>query len=131
MAVVEQVDLSVRELEQRMTMQKEWEHKPRPKTNAPMPLDPASPREYMEKVRLMYDMARLAFETDSTRLITLFLDSANSPAIDIDGMKISDGYHNLSHHGKNEAKDDEMCILVGDSVGVTVPTSCTLSTKQL
>ena len=58
----------------------------------------------MEKVRLMYDMARLAFETDSTRLITLFLDSTNSPAIDIEGVQITDGYHNLSHHGKNESK---------------------------
>ena len=70
-----------------------------------MPLDPASPREYMDKVKLMYDMARLAFETDSTRSITLLLDSVNSPAIELhDGVKITDGYHNLSHHGKSEAK---------------------------
>ena len=55
----------------------------------------------MEKVELMYDMPRLAFETDSTRMITLMLDSVNSPAIDVDGETVSDGYHNLSHHGKN------------------------------
>ena len=58
----------------------------------------------MNKVRLMYDMARLAFQTDSTRNITLMLDSVNSPAIEIDGKSVSDGYHNLSHHGKNPAK---------------------------
>jgi hypothetical protein len=58
----------------------------------------------MAKVRLMYDVARLAFETDSTRLITLFLDSVNSPAIDVEGIAITDGYHNLSHHGRNESK---------------------------
>ena len=58
----------------------------------------------MEKVRLMYDMARLAFETDSTRSISLLLDSVNSPAIDIDGVKITDGYHNLSHHGRSPEK---------------------------
>jgi hypothetical protein len=52
----------------------------------------------------MYDMARLAFETDSTRSVTLLLDSVNSPAIDVEGVKITDGYHNLSHHGKSEAK---------------------------
>jgi hypothetical protein len=52
----------------------------------------------------MYDMARLAFETDSARLVTLLLDSVNSPAIDIQDVKITDGYHNLSHHGKSEAK---------------------------
>ena len=58
----------------------------------------------MEKTRLMYQMARLAFETDSTRSITLLLDSTNSPTIKVDGAKITDGYHNLSHHGKNEKK---------------------------
>lgn len=101
---LDQYFTSVRELERRMEMSKEWENKPKPKVKASMPLDPASPREYMEKVRLMYDMARLAFETDSTRCVTLLLDSVNSPAIDIEGVKITDGYHNLSHHGKSEAK---------------------------
>ena len=33
------------------------------------------PRAYMDKVKIMYDLARLAFETDSTRAITLMLDS--------------------------------------------------------
>ena len=52
----------------------------------------------------MYDMARLAFETDSTRFIALLLDSVNSPAITVDGQPTDDGYHNLSHHGKNAKK---------------------------
>jgi hypothetical protein len=95
---------SVRELERRMAMSQEWEHRPKPVVSAPVPLDPASPRAYMDKVRLMYDMARLAFETDSTRLVALLLDSVNSPAIDVEGVKITDGYHNLSHHGKSAEK---------------------------
>jgi len=94
----------VRDLEQRMAAAREWEHRPKPRATAPAPLDPADPREYMDKVRLMYDMARLAFETDSTRLVTLMLDSVNSPAIDVEGAEITDGYHNLSHHGKSTAK---------------------------
>jgi hypothetical protein len=52
----------------------------------------------------MYDMARLAFETDSTRFVALLLDSVNSPAITVDGQPSTDGYHNLSHHGKNPTK---------------------------
>ena len=95
---------SVRDLEQRMQMSREWERKPKPKVTAPVPLDPASPKAYMDKVKLMYDMARLAFETDSTRLVTLLLDSVNSPAIEFGDVKTSDGYHNLSHHGKSAAK---------------------------
>lgn len=101
---LDQYFTSVRELEQRMQMSREWERKPKPKVTAPMPLDPASPRAYMDKVKLMYDMARLAFETDSTRLVTLLLDSVNSPALEFGEVKTNDGYHNLSHHGKSEAK---------------------------
>jgi BMFP domain-containing protein YqiC len=101
---LDQYFTSVRDLEQRMQMSREWERKPKPTVTASVPLDPASPKAYMEKVRLMYDMARLAFETDSTRSVSLLLDSVNSPAIDIDDVKITDGYHNLSHHGKSQAK---------------------------
>ena len=58
----------------------------------------------MEKARIMYDLAHKAFETDSTRLITLMLDSVNSPAIEVEGTEITDGYHSLSHHGKSPSK---------------------------
>jgi hypothetical protein len=101
---LDQYFTSVRDLETRMAMSREWERKPKPTVRASVPLDPESPKAYMEKVELMYNMARLAFETDSTRAISLLLDSVNSPAIDLDGVKISEGYHDLSHHGRSEAK---------------------------
>ena len=101
---LDQYFTSVRELEQRMQMSREWERRPRPKVSAPVPLDPADPKAYMDKVKLMYDLVRLAFETDSTRSISLMLDSVNSPAIEFGDVKTSDGYHNLSHHGKSKEK---------------------------
>jgi BMFP domain-containing protein YqiC len=104
---LDQYFTSVRDLEQRMEMSKEWERRPKPKVSVPVPLDPASPKEYMRKVKLMYDMSRLAFETDSTRSISLLLDSVNSPTLDLGEdheTKITDGYHNLSHHGRSESK---------------------------
>lgn len=101
---LDQYFTGVRDLEQRLGKAREWEHKPKPVVTAKPPLDPANPREYMDKVRLMYDMARLAFETESTRAVTLMLDSVNSPAIEVDGTDITDGYHNLSHHGKSMPK---------------------------
>ena len=58
----------------------------------------------MEKVQLMYDLAKLAFETDSTRSIALLLDSVNSPMIELGDTKLTEAYHNLSHHGRSEAK---------------------------
>ena len=101
---LDQYFTSVRDLEQRMQMSREWERQPKPKVSASVPLDPASPKAYMDKVKLMYDMVRLAFETDSTRSISLMLDSVNSPAIEFGEVKTSDGYHNLSHHGKSKEK---------------------------
>lgn len=108
---LDQYVTGVRDLEQRLGQAREWERRAKPATSAPQPLDPASPREYMEKVRLMYDMARLAFETDSTRLVTLLLDSVNSPTIQVPGAEITDGYHSLSHHGKSEAKLSQLKVI--------------------
>ncbi|QDT38239.1 DUF1552 domain-containing protein [Stratiformator vulcanicus] len=101
---IDQYQTAVRELEQRLHAAEAWENRPKPQIEFSMPLDPEDPSEYMEKVALMYQMAKLAFETDSSRLVTLLLDSVNSPAIEIDGESIGAGYHNLSHHGKSEEK---------------------------
>jgi hypothetical protein len=108
---LDQYMTGVRELEHRMMLSSSWERKPKPKAPESEPKDPDSNRAYMEKVRLMYDMSRLAFETDSTRLITIFLDSVNSPAIDVEGITITDGYHNLSHHGQNPTKLAELAAI--------------------
>jgi hypothetical protein len=101
---LDQYFTGVRDLENRLVQSAEWEKKPRPVVTEKPPVDPKDPREYMEKVRIMYDLARLAFATDSTRNITLMLDSVNSPAIEVEGKAVSDGYHNLSHHGRSPAK---------------------------
>jgi hypothetical protein len=103
-ARLDQYLTGVRDLEGRLASASEWEQRPKPVVKEQAPVDPTDPREYMEKVRLMYDMARLAFETDSTRFVALLLDSVNSPAITVDNQPTDDGYHNLSHHGKNPAK---------------------------
>jgi uncharacterized protein DUF1552 len=101
---LDQYFTSVRDLEHRLQTSRGWENKPKPVVNVPEPVDPPSPAQYMEKVKLMYDLAKLAFETDSTRAITLMLNSVGTPVLQIQGATITDGYHNLSHHGKAEDK---------------------------
>jgi len=103
-ARLDQYMTGVRDLEQRLSSASEWEQRPKPVVAEAAPIDPTDRRAYMDKVRLMYDMARLAFETDSTRFVALLLDSVNSPAITVDGQPTNDGYHNLSHHGQNAGK---------------------------
>ena len=94
---------SVREVEKRMQNSQNWVNKAKPKTSEKMP-EGTERSEYFETAELMYKMTKLAFETDSTRSMTLLLDSNNSPAININGESASDGYHNLSHHGKTDKK---------------------------
>jgi hypothetical protein len=92
---------SVRDLENRMQVSKGWEYKAKPVVNVQLPPDPTSPAEFMRKTEIMYQLAQLAFETDSTRTIAVFLDSAASPPLDIPGATITEGYHNLSHHSSS------------------------------
>ena len=72
---MDQYFTSVRDLEHRLKATKGWEKKPKPVVKVAPPVDPGTPAAYMEKVKVMYDLARLALETDSTRAITLMLDS--------------------------------------------------------
>jgi hypothetical protein len=105
---LDQYFTSVRDLEQRMKMSRAWESKPKPVVNVEVPDEPASRREFFEKLTLQYDLSRLAFETDQTRVITIFMDSVNSPAMNLEGTRITDGYHNLSHHGRSQDKLDQL-----------------------
>jgi hypothetical protein len=108
---LDQYFTSVRNLEHRLAVSRGWEDKPKPVVKAPVPVDPESPAAYMSRINIMYDLAKLAFETDSTRAITLLLDSVSAPVLEIEGAKITDGYHNLSHHGKSESKRAELKII--------------------
>lgn len=105
---LDQYFTSVRDLEHRLRASRGWEDKPKPVVHVPMPIDPSDPAEYMDKVKVMYDLVRLAFETDSTRAITLMLDSVSTPPLDLPDARITDGYHNLSHHGHSEVKRSQL-----------------------
>ena len=68
-------------------------------------------RSTWPRCRVMYDLARLAFETDSTRAITLMLNSVGTPVVQIAGATITDSYHNLSHHGMAEEKLTQLKVI--------------------
>ena len=100
---------SVRELEQRLAISGEWEQKPKPATTTPEPKDIPDKARFFPKIQLMLDLARLAFETDSTRIITLMVDGFATPVFEIDDhQRTRDGYHNLSHHGQSKEKLAEL-----------------------
>ncbi|MFN8004383.1 MAG: DUF1552 domain-containing protein [Acidobacteriota bacterium] len=50
-------------------------------------------------------MAQLAFESDSTRIVTLMLDAFWTPIFKLEGKQdTTESYHGLSHHGQGEKK---------------------------
>jgi hypothetical protein len=108
---LEQYFTSVRDLEHRLQESREWERKPKPVVSSAAPGELANPAQYMDKLKVMYDLARLAFETDSTRAITLMLNSVATPVVTIPGETITDSYHNLSHHGKADEKLAQLKVL--------------------
>jgi len=71
-ARVDEYFTSVRELEQRLHSSEEWEHRPKPVVASKVPDDIDDQREFVVKTRLMFDVMKLALETDSTRIISLF-----------------------------------------------------------
>lgn len=76
---------SVRELEQRLASAVDWEQKPKPKVTAEPPTDVTDGREFARQTQVMFDVVKLALETDSSRLVSLFIDTTV--------------IHNITHHG--------------------------------
>lgn len=101
---IDQYQTAVRSLEKRLEEAEAWEARPKPKVDEAMPNYPEDKKEFFEMVRMMNDMSRLAFQTDSTRVITLFLGSVRTPGVNFEDGRSVGGYHNLSHHGKDEVK---------------------------
>lgn len=92
---LDQYFTSVRDLEDQLLKSEEWEKKPKPVVKVPEPKD-AAYGQYVEMHKVMYDLVRLALETDSTRLVTVFINSIGT-ASDIAG--VSHETHSLTHHG--------------------------------
>ncbi len=113
---------SVRELEQRLEQAGQWENRAKPIVKIPPPRDIEDRSQFFEKISLMLSLARLALETDSTRIITLMIDGFATPAFQIDQqVKSMNDYHNLSHHGnvvekvqQLESVDRRQMILLRD-----------------
>jgi hypothetical protein len=82
---LDQYFTAVRDLEQRLHSAEEWEHRPKPQVSAQPPDDIADPQEFARRTGQMFDVVKLALETDSTRIVSLFIDTTV--------------IHNITHHG--------------------------------
>jgi len=96
---------SIRTLETRMAKQLKWNgiQKPIPPEGI---LEPTLGGIMHEEMRNQFDMAVLALQTDSTRVMTVAFGLGNTPKIP--GVNLKFTYHRLSHHGKEEEKVDQL-----------------------
>lgn len=100
---------SVREVEERLQLARQWETRPRPVTRQSPPDEIRDQKLFFEKFDLMLSMARLALESNSTRIVTLMVDAFATPAFQLQpDQKTTEGYHNLSHHGQAEHKVQQL-----------------------
>jgi hypothetical protein len=62
-----------------------------------------TPSNYQDHLKLMYDLMVLAFQTDTTRVASFIAahDGSNRP---YPFIGVTDGHHDLSHHGNDEDK---------------------------
>ena len=92
---------SFRAVETRMGRQLERINDPVPETDYKLPsYDPITPNLQIEAETIMYDLMALALETESTRVISLFLHGLGQ-VFSFNGQVLSAGYHGLSHHGND------------------------------
>ena len=95
---------SVRDVERRLQMSKEWLNRPKPKAPIDEVLD--EERQHIDEVALLYDLMALALQTDSTRVATLETGLGFRTAeLDLGG------YHGLSHHGKSKDRIGQLQVV--------------------
>jgi hypothetical protein len=92
---------SMRSVENRMEGQISRINEPLPTTDYRLPeTDPITPNLLMEAEVLMYDLMALALDTESSRVLSLFIDGLGQ-VFSFDGKPLRSGYHGLSHHGND------------------------------
>lgn len=103
-ARLDQYFTSVREVESQLQRAEAWERRRKPKPKLPPPPDQPE-QEFFTLLALMGQIIRLAFETDSTRIVTLFVN----PAVWVPRAPgVAHEPHSLTHHGNRPEMIEEL-----------------------
>ncbi len=103
---------SVREVERRLAKSESWLKTPKPRVDVKPLVDPSSRTEFIARMQNLFDIAYLSLKTDSTRIITFNIFEQNS--VKVEG--VNNGYHNLSHHGKDPANVNQLKLIEGEII---------------
>lgn len=107
---------SVRELEKALQRRIAWADKPKPAPETDdlhgqyqESMTPEGNGEFLydDYAKLMYDLIALAFQTDSTRVITYVVRKELAGGV-YPEFGVSKGYHSLTHHGNDPKNLEEL-----------------------
>lgn len=106
---------SIREVEQTLKREIDWSDRPKPKPSlkgygdyehAPTP-EGNGKFVYDTYAKLMYDLIALAFQTDSTRVVSYVVRTELAGGV-YPEFGVSKGYHELTHHGNDPKNLEEL-----------------------
>jgi len=99
---------AVRELEKQVQSDEGWAARPKPTIDAKPPTDSKERGDIVGRSKLMFNIIKLALQTDSTRVISLAIRGQDiRPPIE----GVSDDHHNVSHHGNDPKKIEQLKII--------------------
>jgi hypothetical protein len=98
---------SIREAEERLQQDEKWSKTPKPQVKPAAPVQDFGGPQLLQRSRQWFELVRLALETDSTRVISLWLGSQERP--EIDGVTLP--HHDASHHGQEPAKLEQLALI--------------------
>jgi hypothetical protein len=104
---------AVRDLEKQLVAEERWMHQPKPTVSEPAPSESypspfADRADSIGRARVLFKLARLAIQTDSTRVVTIYIrGSDDKPPI----PGVTEGHHGVSHHGRNPQKIEQLKII--------------------
>ena len=99
---------SIRGAERELSEMQAWVDTPKPTVALEQPADISSTGDLVGRIRLFFQMIPLILATDASRVISLMIQD-HSVVLDVPGT--TNDQHNLSHHGLEEAKINELRLV--------------------
>ena len=96
---------SVRQAEKDLADAQAWIDRPKPEIDADQPADIINRAQFIQRAQLLINLVPLIIQTDSTRVVSIMIqDHGTVPVIE----GVSGEHHNLSHHGQDTAKIEQL-----------------------
>jgi hypothetical protein len=102
---LDQYFTSIRELEEQLLQSEAWEHKPKPRVELKEPPEMKDAALLISRLRAIYDIIKLSLETDSTRIVSLFIQPLGTLT---EIPEVTHETHSLTHHGNRPEMMDEL-----------------------